>query len=104
TTNDNGEFWFMGLTPGVYTLSEDVESLPEGYQLTTEPNEREITILSGQEWVWEPDAADGMLLAGQEAIFVDGDPENGVNEDLVWGNGRLEDDIQIMKFINRLEG
>jgi hypothetical protein len=47
TTDDNGEFWFEKLKPGVYTVSETV---PVGFMPSTSPTVT-VQLLAGQEFV-----------------------------------------------------
>ncbi len=80
TTDDNGEFWFVGLPPSVagegqgtgYTITEIV---PAGFVATT-PTVRTFDLRSRQEFVWQQGAAmlDSELpqfevLVGRELMF-----------------------------------
>ena len=58
----DGMVWFTGLVPGTYTVQEN--PIPDGYSLTTLPNARTFTIISGQELVYEDGAA--MLPDGDQ--------------------------------------
>ena len=98
STDENGEVWFENLTPGAYELRELVSALPAGTLPSPgEDRVRMVTVLSGQEWEWEPDAAIrmGPLLPGQDQVFVDLGPMNGFNDDLTFGN--TVPDIDIVK-------
>jgi hypothetical protein len=77
----DGMVWFEQLTPGTYTVREN--PIPTGFELTTLPNERTFTIISGQELVYEDGAA--MLPDGDQRF------ETNLGDDLRWGNFRLED-------------
>ena len=76
----NGMVWFTGLTPGTYTVREN--PIPVGFDLTTFPNERTFTVISGQELVYEDGAA--MLPAGDQRF------ETNLGDDLRWGNSSFE--------------
>ena len=88
-SDDNGQFWFTVLTPGDYSVREDENTLPDGYELTTPPNERDFTVGSGDELVWQQGAA-GTLLPGQQEVVV------GI--DLIWGNAPVNGSIHGIKF------
>ena len=75
----NGMVWFTGLTPGTYKVREN--PVPDGYGLTTLPNERTFTIISGQELVYEDKAA--MLPDGDQRF------ETNIGDELRWGNTQL---------------
>ena len=62
----NGEFWFTGLIPGIYTVQERVADLPDHVMPSDTNQSIEILIFSGEEWVWE--FGDPMLLPGQEEV------------------------------------
>jgi cysteine-rich repeat protein len=78
-TTVDGMVWFEHLTPGTYTLREN--PIPDGFALTTLPNQRTFTIISGQELVYEDGAA--MLPAGDQRF------ETNLGDDLRWGNTEL---------------
>ena len=82
TTDATGQVWFLGLTPGVYMLQEDISIWdPNHIMPSPDPDgpgpipggadKRTVTILSGQELVWQDGAAENMLLQGQEEELVD---------------------------------
>jgi hypothetical protein len=75
-TNADGEFWFVGLAPGAYTVRE-VDDPNDNFDPTT-PLARDLVVRSGEELVWQAGAA--MLPEGalQHEVVV------GVN--LMWGN------------------
>ena len=74
-----GMVWFEQLVPGTYTVREN--PIPDGYALTTLPNERTFTIISGQELVYEDGAA--MLPDGDQRF------ETNLGDELRWGNTEL---------------
>ncbi len=75
----SGEAGFVALLPGTYTVREN--PIPDGYSLTTLPNERTYTIVSGEELVYEPGAAD---LPQDDQRF-----ETNLRDELKWGNVEL---------------
>ena len=75
-TTVNGMVWFEGLTPGDYSLVES--PVTAGYELTTLPNERTYTILSGEELVYADGAAMLPVNDPRHEVFV--------GDDLKWGN------------------
>ncbi len=83
----NGMAWFVGLTPGEYTVREN--PVPDGFMLTTLPNERTFVVMSGTELVYEDDAA--MLPDGDQRVEMIPLDENGQEDgDLLrWGNTEL---------------
>ena len=96
-TTLNGMAWFEHLTPGLYAIQES--PIPEGYALTTNPNFREFTVMSGIELVYEPGAA--MLLDGDNRVEMIPLDEDG-NEDgdlLKWGNTQIGSSIDLEKFV-----
>jgi hypothetical protein len=56
TTNANGQFDRTGLYPGTYVIREMLELLPSDV-VAISPAQITVTILSGQELVWNPGAA-----------------------------------------------
>ncbi|MCO6458616.1 MAG: choice-of-anchor D domain-containing protein [Pirellulaceae bacterium] len=75
TTNQQGEFWFTGLFPGVYSVHEAVNLLPPGVVPTTDTSAT-LTIQSREELVWRPGAAmlppgspQREVLVGSELMF-----------------------------------
>jgi len=76
----NGMVWFTGLTPGTYTVREN--PIPDGFDLTTLPNERTFTVISGEELVYEEGAA--TLPTGDQRF------ETNLGDDLRWGNSSIE--------------
>jgi hypothetical protein len=79
-TTFNGMVWFEQLPPGTYTVREN--PIPDGFVLTTLPNERTFTLISGEELVYEDGAA--MLPAGDRRF------ETNVGDELRWGNTGIE--------------
>ena len=75
-TTVDGMAWFDQLTPGTYTVREN--PIPDGFSLTTTPNARTFTIISGQELVYEKGAA--MLPRGDRRF------ETNLGDQLRWGN------------------
>jgi hypothetical protein len=75
-TTFNGMVWFEQLPPGTYTVREN--PIPDGFGLSTLPNERTFTLISGEELVYEDGAA--MLPAGDRRF------ETNVGDELRWGN------------------
>lgn len=75
-TNEAGEYWFLGLWPGDYTVAEIV---PDGWTPTT-PIEVEVTVISGVELVAR--AGQAMLTDEQIAAAY----EEVVDESLAFGN------------------
>ena len=85
TTDATGQVWFEDLIPGVYMLQEDLTAFPGDGLGTIMPSpdpdgpggvpggadKRTVTVLSGQELVWQDGAAMGMLEQGQEEVLVD---------------------------------
>lgn len=80
TTDANGQFWFVGLSPSVagqgqgtgYTITEIV---PAGFAPTT-PTERTFDLRSRQEFVWQrgaamlnPDLPQVEVIVGEQLIF-----------------------------------
>ena len=76
STTIDGMAWFEQLTPGTYTVREN--PIPDGFELSTLPNERTFTLISGQELVYEDGAA--MLPAGDQRF------ETNIGDELRWGN------------------
>ena len=95
-TNDDGEAWFTDLWPGTYQLQESL-TVFQGTAIMPSPDPdgagpipggaaiRTVTIGSGEELVWRPGAAAGMLKPGQVEVLIDPD-NSGINEDLIFGN------------------
>jgi hypothetical protein len=79
-TSVNGMVGFEQLPPGTYTVREN--PIPDGFVLTTLPNERTFTLISGEELVYEDGAA--MLPAGDRRF------ETNVGDELRWGNTGIE--------------
>jgi hypothetical protein len=79
-TTFNGMVGFEQLPPGTYTVREN--PIPDGFVLTTLPNERTFTLISGEELVYEDGAA--MLPAGDRRF------ETNVGDELRWGNTGIE--------------
>ena len=94
-----GDFWFMGVLPGTYTLHEilsksdsngdtipdDKQGLVNSTPLSTGP----ITVAPRQEWVYTPGAAGltpQQISKGIHEVFDDGANKNNVNEKLIFGN------------------
>ena len=75
-TTVDGMAWFDQLTPGTYTVREN--PIPAGFSLTTTPNARTFTIISGQELVYADGAA--MLPEGDQRF------ETNLGDQLRWGN------------------
>jgi hypothetical protein len=67
---------FEQLTPGTYTVREN--PIPDGFELTTLPNERTFTIISGEELVYQ-DGAAGLPVGDQRF-------ETNLGYELRWGN------------------
>jgi hypothetical protein len=82
----DGMVWFTDLTPGTYTVREDLDVL-DGFALTTLPNTRTFTIISGEELVYEDGAA--MLPDGDQRF------ETNVGNDLRWGNTPTDEPAKI---------
>jgi protocatechuate 3,4-dioxygenase beta subunit len=73
-TNQDGEFWFVDLVPGPYTVTE---TPPDGTFATT-PITRQFDVAAGQELV--AFSGQAMLLPGQEEVVL--------GEQLMFGNRR----------------
>ncbi len=75
TSDSNGNFWFTGLMPGIYAVTENVTP---GFEATT-PRFRFLTINSREELVWQPGAAQ---------LPTSGDPRREVlvGDQLIFGN------------------
>jgi len=73
-TTINGMAWFENLVPGQYSVREN--PIPNGFELTTLPNERPFTVLSGEELVYEAGVA--MLDPDQFETII--------GDELRWGN------------------
>ncbi len=71
-----GEVWFENLMPGTYSVREN--PVPNGFDLTTLPNERPFTVGSGEELVYEDGAA--MLPPNSQRV------ERNLGDELRWGN------------------
>ena len=84
---------FEGLTPGTYTLREF--PIPNGYTLTTTPNRRTFTVLSGQELVYANGAAN--LPPGDQRTEIN------IGRRLQWGNAPETGDLEIIKTANRYQ-
>ncbi len=89
TTGMDGQVWFEGLVPGTYFVQEN--PVPDGFILTTLPNLREFTVMSGVELVYKDGAA----------MLPDGDSREEMNlgDELVWGNMPLNPEIDLEKFV-----
>lgn len=74
STDAGGEFWFENLMPGEYTVTEMV---PDGF-LPTTPTSWQVTLESGEEYVWAAGAA--MLEPGSLKVEIN------VGTDLMFGN------------------
>ncbi len=77
TTNDNGEFWFVGLAPGRYTVREVTRALPDDIMPST-PTEVTLDVRPGEELVWRDGAAMLPLDSPQDEV--------NVGEELIFGN------------------
>ncbi len=77
TTNSTGQFWFIGLMPGQYTVVEAASTLPADIMPST-PTEVTLTVLSGQDLVWTDGAAMLDATAPQHEV--------NVGDALVFGN------------------
>ncbi len=75
-TTINGMAWFENLVPGQYSVREN--PVPDGFELTTLPNERPFTVGSGEELVYEDGAA--MLPPNSQRV------ERNLGDELRWGN------------------
>ena len=75
-TNADGQFWFIGLDPGTYSVQEN--PIPDGFVLTTLPNQRTFSLLEGQHLVYEDGAA---MLPDNTGEF-----ETNLGDELRWGN------------------
>ncbi|NIL95732.1 MAG: hypothetical protein GTO62_00945, partial [Planctomycetales bacterium] len=74
-SDPNGRFWFVDLAPGNYTVSELDD--PFDFAVPTTPLDVQVTVLSGQELVWQP----GEAMLGPEAL-----QEEVLTPELIWGN------------------
>ena len=79
SSDASGQFWFMDLIPGTYSVREN--PIPDGYALTTLPNERTFNVSEGEHLVHEDGAA--MLPVGT------GEFESNLGDELRWGNALL---------------
>ena len=80
TTDDNGEFWFENLWPGDYTVREVLDNLPD-YFMPSTPIDYDLTIRSGQEYVWRDGAAHLPPIVAPDMRH-----EVNVGTDLMFGN------------------
>ena len=74
-SDPNGQFWFVDLAPGTYTVRELDDPFDD--VVPTTPLDVQVTVLSGQELVWRPGAA----MLGPEAL-----QEEVLAPQLIWGN------------------
>lgn len=88
TTNGNGEYWFTGIVPGTYKVSET----PIFGSIPTTPTEFTVTVAPGEELVALPGQA--MLNPGDTRSEVVVGPE------LAFGNA-FEGSIHGVKFVDR---
>ena len=87
-----GEYWFVGLGPGVYSVREVVRTDEDWQQTTDDPVD--ITLQSGQEYV---------ALAGQ-ADPLGQDQTEVVQGDLAFGNARVVADPHTLGFWSNQNG
>ena len=76
TSNADGEFWFVDLIPGEYTIRETADLT--GDMMASTPTEVTVFVGSGQELVW----TDGAAMLDEDAQQV----EVNVGTDLIFGN------------------
>ncbi len=84
-SDHGGEFWFEGLAPGVYTVTE-LQPSWSSVMPSTPTVSRQVFVTSGQEHVWKSGAAmlptEGTL---REEVLVSPN-EFGIDEGLIFGN------------------